>query len=93
MSEFRQGISKGTEAHVSMAFKMVRTKSPEEDEKEAEGKSITFWLRERLWNDMLKDRRYPVGCGELSEFKSESDFSVSVRWVFVLGGLVGGRMK
>lgn len=45
MSEFRQGISKGTEAHVSMAFKMVRTKSPEEDEKEAEGKSITFWLR------------------------------------------------
>lgn len=45
VSEFRQGISKGTEAHVSMAFKMVRTKSSEEDEKEAEGKSITFWLR------------------------------------------------
>lgn len=28
VSEFRRGISKGTEAHVSMAFKMVRTKKP-----------------------------------------------------------------
>lgn len=32
---------------------------------------------------ICKDRRYPVGCGELSEFKSESDFSVSVRWVCI----------
>lgn len=40
MSELGQGMSKGIEACMFMAFKAVRTKKPGEDEKGAEDKNL-----------------------------------------------------